>query len=159
MIDYGHLYRKWFMLGAFILVGGCTLQILSCVAAASGRDAKEILCLIRFVQFCGIVTYIVWIGYGYMWRFGEMGKIASGDYIDENTKNKELYMIISGKFMKLYLLIATGVLALPCVFLILAIPIVICINRKKRREYESSEEEYDDEEESEQELEKVSEKD
>ena len=77
------------------------------------------------------MAYIVSIAYGWSIRFDHGGRVCSGSYISEDVEDPEkVYLIKSGKFIRLYVFIATGLLCLPIVLLIAFLLVIRYVNRK-----------------------------
>ena len=87
--------------------------------------------MIRLIQVLLFVAYIFTVAYGWAIRFDEGGRVCSGAYMKEDEKEPEkVYLLKSGKFIKFYVFIATGLLCVPIVLLVIALLVIRAINKR-----------------------------
>ena len=80
------------------------------------------------------MAYIVTVAYGWAIRFDEGGRVCSGAYMKEDEKEPEkVYLFKSGKFIKIYVFIATGLLCVPIVLLVIALLVIRTINKRGKK--------------------------
>ena len=90
---------------------------------------------------------IVWTITGTIIRYSHNGRVCSGEYLDsiiQPEENTSWYMLKSGKFMQVYLLISwisISIFAIFALFVIVSVCIIfLCLGKenKERKEYEAS---------------------
>ena len=80
------------------------------------------------------MAYIITVAYGWAIRFDEGGRVCSGAYMKEDEKEPEkVYLFKSGKFIKIYVFIATGLLCVPIVLLVIALLVIRTINKRGKQ--------------------------
>ena len=90
--------------------------------------------MIRLIQVLLFVAYIFTVAYGWAIRFDEGGRVCSGAYMKEDEKEPEtVYLLKSGKFIKFYVFIATGLLCVPIVLLVIALLVIRAINKRSNK--------------------------
>ena len=115
------------------MVIGILLHIISLVVAQ--QEESKALKMIRLVQFLNILAYIISVAYGWSIRFDHGGRVCSGSFISGEEEDPEkIYLIKSGKFIRLYVFIATGLLCVPIVLLIIALLIIRCVNKRPQKQ-------------------------
>ena len=65
--------------------------------------------------------------------------MCSGTYADPSIENpEEVYLLKSGKFIKIYVFIATGLLCVPIVILLIAMLIIRAVNKREQKKLEKT---------------------
>ena len=103
---------KWMFANSLVPTSfACIGPLLMCLMAKSPCLGNTCSGAVFCSWVCsGLAVYIL----GLVWRYGEAGKFASGDDLDENVVAGPLMQISNGKFMSIYYLITWIALGVSC---------------------------------------------
>ena len=105
-------FLKWFMFGFIICIVGIVVSLIQLVYAVTKNKMISLSAKLISCPFgCG---GIAWLIAGMVLRWRHIGKVCSADYVDIDNVWPNFYMVKSGKFMHIWLILMSCLLGAMC---------------------------------------------
>ena len=124
----------WCKMGFFFYIAIIVIGLIRMIGKVMDNALGKLGDCLSCFSCCFFLAFYVM---GAMWRWSYSGRIASGtagyvakyqenfDRLTDDEKKNSLYMLSTGKFMNIVMIIYSVFLGLPCACCILCLPIII----------------------------------